>query len=224
MHNTILSMQDISKKYIQDNKEVIVLNAINTTFAQKKSYAITGKSGAGKSTLMHVLAGINKPSSGTVLCNNISIYDLPDSDHAQFLNKSIGLVFQSSYLLRELSVVENVLLPGLIGGYHKQDCYKRAHFLLKTVELFHKKENKIGELSGGQQQRVAIARALFNEPLFLIADEPTSNLDTATSKAIIDLLLSCQQEWGMGIIISSHDAYIAEKMDIVYTLHEGKLV
>jgi lipoprotein-releasing system ATP-binding protein len=173
---------------------------------------------------MHILAGLDKPSSGIVLFDTISIYDLSDYDHAQFLNTTIGLVFQSSYLLRELSALENIMLPGLIKGQSKGDCYQRAAFLLQKVELFHKKESKIGELSGGQQQRIAIARALFNEPKFLIADEPTSNLDTTTGKGIIDLLLFCQQEWGMGIVISSHDAYIAEKMDIVYTLHEGRLI
>jgi ABC-type lipoprotein export system ATPase subunit len=158
-----------------------------------------------------------------VLFNNVSLQTFSPPQMSHFLNTSIGLVFQSPHLLRELSVIENIILPGLINGQSKYNCEKRALELLKKVDVIQKKDSKIGELSGGQQQRVAIARALFNEPAFLIADEPTGNLDLATGKTIIDLLLACQQEWGMGIIISSHDEYVTEKMDEVYNLHEGKL-
>ena len=111
----------------------------------------------------------------------------------------------------------------MIQGRSHNDCENKAIKLLKKIELLDKKNSKIGELSGGQQQRVAIARALFNDPAFLIADEPTGNLDLATGKNIIDLLLSCQEEWGMGIIVSSHDEYVAEKMNETYELHEGIL-
>lgn len=223
MHKATLVTQEISKKFIQGSQEITVLDTINSTFLPEKSYAITGISGAGKSTFMHIIAGLDTPSSGSVLFNNINIHALFAADRAHFLNKSIGLVFQSSHLLKELSVLENIILPGLISGLKKSDCEVRAEQLLKKVELLHKKDSPIGELSGGQQQRIAIARALFNQPAFLIADEPTGNLDLATGKAIIDLLISCQQEWGMGIIVSSHDEYVAEKMDVVYTLDQGKL-
>ncbi|HLC07368.1 MAG TPA: ABC transporter ATP-binding protein [Candidatus Babeliales bacterium] len=223
MQKATLTIQGISKKFIQGREEVIVLSNIDSLFMQEKSYAITGISGSGKSTLMHIIAGLDTPTTGTVLFNNISLHTLAAPDLSHFLNKSIGLVFQSPHLLKELSVIENVMLPGLISGCKQIDCEKRAEQLLKKVELLHKKNSKIGELSGGQQQRVAIARALFNEPAFLIADEPTGNLDLATGKTIIDLLLSCRQ-WGMGIIVSSHDDYVAEKMDVVYTLDQGGLI
>jgi len=224
MQKATLSTQEISKKFVQGNEEITVLNTIDSIFSQEKSYAITGISGSGKSTFIHIIAGLDTPTTGTVLFNDIAIHTLSEKDLSQFLNQSIGLVFQSSHLLRELSVIENIILPGLINGLKKNDCEKRAEQLLKKVELFHKKDSKPGELSGGQQQRVAIARALFNEPAFLIADEPTGNLDLETGKTIVDLLLSCQQEWGMGIIVSSHDAYVTEKMDDVYTLNEGRLI
>lgn len=223
MRNATLATECISKKFMQGKQEIIVLNNIDSMFVQEKSYAITGISGSGKSTFIHIIAGLDSPTTGNILYNNVSLQTLTAAELAQFLNKSIGLVFQSPHLIRELSVIENIILPGLIGGRTRTDCEKKAINLLHKVGLSEKKDSKIGELSGGQQQRVAIARALFNEPAFLIADEPTGNLDLATGKTIVDLLLSCQQEWGMGLIISSHDDYVAEKMDEIYTLSEGKL-
>lgn len=224
MHKAILKTQDLSKKFIQGTNEIVVLKDINTFFTQEKTYAITGISGSGKSTLIHILAGLDTPTTGTVLFNDTIINTFSSSQRSHFLNQSIGLVFQSPYLLRELSIVENVLLPGLISGKTKSNCLARAEKLLKKIDLFHKKDSKPGELSGGQQQRVAIARALFNQPEFLIADEPTGNLDIETGNSIIQLLLSCHQEWGMGIILSSHDDYVTQKMDEVYTLHKGILL
>lgn len=223
MQKSTLATQGISKKFMQGNEEIIVLNNIDSMFMQEKSYAITGISGSGKSTLIHIIAGLDTPTNGLVLFNNLSLQTLSPAQLAQFLNKSIGLVFQSPHLLRELSTIENIMLPGLISGRTKTDCEKRAIELLQRVELLQKKDSKVGELSGGQQQRIAIARALFNEPAFLIADEPTGNLDLATGKTIVDLLLSCCQEWGMGIIVSSHDDYVAEKMDETYKLSQGSL-
>ncbi len=218
-----LITEKISQQFRQGNNEVIVLNNIDTLFMQEKSYAITGISGSGKSTLIHIIAGLDKPAGGRVLFNDVDLYELSPKELSLFLNRSIGLVFQSPHLMRELSVIENVILPGLIANRTKNDCEQRAEQLLAKVGLSGKEQFKPGELSGGQQQRVAIARALFNEPAFLIADEPTGNLDKATGVAIIDLLLSCRQEWGMGIIISSHDEYVAERMDEIYVLSEGKL-
>jgi lipoprotein-releasing system ATP-binding protein len=223
MKQAIIETKQITKKFKQGNEEIIVLHNINSTFIQHKNYAITGISGSGKSTFIHIIAGLDTPTAGAVLFNGVCLQTFNLSELAHFLNKSIGLVFQSPHLLRELSVIENIILPGLISGKTKNNCEKQALELLKKVNLIHKKNSKIGELSGGQQQRVAIARALFNEPAFLIADEPTGNLDLTTGKTIIDLLLACQQEWGMGIIISSHDEYVTEKMDAVYNLHEGDL-
>jgi lipoprotein-releasing system ATP-binding protein len=224
MQKSTLAMQGISQNFIQGHENIIVLDNIDAIFMQEKSYAITGISGSGKSTFMHILAGLETPTSGTVLFNNKALNSLSASAHSHFLNTSIGLVFQSSHLLGELSVLENVILPGLINGKTKDECQQRAQELLKKVGIFEKKDSKPGELSGGQQQRVAIARALFNQPAFLIADEPTGNLDLATGKAIIDLLLSCHHEWGMGIIISSHDDYVTERMDEVFVLSKGKLI
>jgi ABC-type lipoprotein export system ATPase subunit len=224
MDRAILATQKISKTFTQGTQEITVLKDMNCTFVQKKSYAITGISGSGKSTFIHILAGLDSPTTGTVLFNNHSLQTFSPAQREQFLNQSVGLVFQSPHLLKELSVIENIIIPGLINGRTRGDCEKKGIELLKKIELIAKKDSKIGELSGGQQQRVAIARALFNEPAFLIADEPTGNLDLATGKNIIDLLIACQEEWDMGIIISSHDEYVAEKMNEIYELSDGKLI
>lgn len=224
MEKATLATERISKKFMQGKEEIIVLNNIDSMFMQERSYAITGISGSGKSTFIHIIAGLDSPTTGTVLFNDLSLQTLTPSCLEQFLNKSIGLVFQSPHLIRELSVIENIMLPGLISGQKKNICEQKAIQLLQKIELSQKKDSKVGELSGGQQQRVAIARALFNKPVFLIADEPTGNLDLATGKTIVDLLLSCHQEWGMGLIVSSHDDYVAQKMDEVYRLSEGSLI
>jgi lipoprotein-releasing system ATP-binding protein len=223
MHHAILAAQNISKQFTQGNQQITVLKNITCRFEQNKSYAITGISGSGKSTLIHILAGLDTPTTGTILFNNNSLQLFSSAELKQFLNKSVGLVFQSPHLLKELSVIENIIIPGLINGCSRHHCEKKAIELLKKIELLNKKDSKIGELSGGQQQRIAIARALFNEPAFLIADEPTGNLDIATGKNIVDLMIACQKEWGMGIIISSHDEYVAEKMNEIYELKEGIL-
>ena len=223
MQNPLLIVQDISKVFIQGSEKITILENINATFSQKKSYAITGISGSGKSTLIHIIAGLDTPTIGKILFNDQDIQAFSPSQRSLFLNQSIGLVFQSPYLIRELSIFENVILPGLISGRSKHDCTQRADELLEKVGLLEKRMSKPGELSGGQQQRIAIARALFNEPDFLIADEPTGNLDIATGRTIIDLLLTCHHDLGMGLIISSHDEYVTERMDVVYELHQGIL-
>jgi lipoprotein-releasing system ATP-binding protein len=223
MNNATLIAQQINKNFMQGKTPISVLHNIDVTFVQGHTYAITGLSGAGKSTFIHIIAGLDTPTTGSVLFNNTAIQKLPADERAHFLNKSIGLVFQSPHLMGELSVIENVMLPGLIAGHKKSDCAHKALELLHKVGLAQKADSKPGELSGGQQQRVAIARALINDPLFLLADEPTGNLDHTTGIAIIDLLVVCQRTWGMGIIVSSHDAYVAQAMEHVYELADGTL-
>lgn len=222
MHAT-LTLNNISKDFKQGNQTITVLNNIDISFMQGKTYAITGLSGSGKSTLIHIIAGIDSPSSGKVTFNTTILNTLSGKRLSQHLNNSVGLVFQSPHLIKELSVLENVMLPGMIGNYEKNKLNSKAHALLEQVGLADKINEAPRTLSGGQQQRAALARALINNPAFLIADEPTGNLDLATGETIINLLLTCQKEWGMGIIISSHDNYVTQKMHEIYELVDGKL-
>lgn len=223
MNKKTLVAHEVSKSFRQAGGEFQVLNAVNVTFDQGNTYAITGVSGSGKSTLLHILAGLDAPSQGAVLLDTISFADMADDQLMQVRNQQLGLVFQQPYLIKELSVIENIMMPQLVGGKTYEQAHPHAAALLQRVGLAEKSEALPASLSGGQQQRIAIIRALSNKPLFLLADEPTGNLDEKTGAAIVDFLIECQQEWGMGMIISSHDPYLAQKMGTVYTLHNGKL-
>ncbi len=224
MKTSTLSLHSISKIFKQEKASLAVLNSINETFYQNKSYAITGASGVGKSTLLHIIAGIEQPTSGTVCFNNANLAFMPTNVKEQFFNQNIGLIFQLPYLINELTVLENVMLKGIIGKMPHEECKEEAYRLLKQLGLEAKANSFPQTLSGGQQQRVAIGRALLNKPTFLLADEPTGNLDEKTGYELVDLLVSYQQEHGMGLIISSHDSYIMQKMAIKLVLKDGFLI
>lgn len=214
----------VKKSYIQGASTVHVLNGIDATFQQGFSYAIHGVSGAGKSTILHLLSALDTPSSGTVQFNNRTLSTFSPSERSYFLNKEIGIVLQEPYLIAELTVLENIMLKGLLYGEDAEECKKKARALLDQLELCQTHEQRLPKtLSGGQQQRVSLARALFNKPLFLLADEPTANLDEETGYKIINLLVSLQTEWKMGIVVSTHSPYVAQQMDITYQLHAGLL-
>ncbi len=223
MQPSRIFVDDIKKSFGTKKNEQIVLQNVTCSFEQGQSYALTGVSGTGKSTLMHLLVGLDTPTAGTVFFNDRDMYLMSTQEHTHFLRKSVGLMFQLPYLIRELSVLENVMLPGLIVGTPQEECEKKANELLNQVGILEKADQKPGSLSGGQQQRAALARALCNEPAFLCADEPTGNLDERTGKQMVDLLVRLQTEWGMGLIISTHDTYVAQQMQHCYRLHNGTL-
>jgi len=200
-----------------------VLKGVDLTFEAGKRYAIIGVSGTGKSTLLHILAGLDNPTGGEILIAGKRLASFSKKEKQRFLSQNIGLVFQKPYLIRELSVEENVMMPALIAGAWKFKARKRAQELLNNVGLQSKEKENVCSLSGGEQQRVAVARAMMNKPSFLLADEPTGNLDHATGKKLVDLLCSCSKKWGMGLIVTSHDKYVAENMETIFQLHEGKV-
>ncbi len=219
-----LSARNLVKIYEQESTEIAVLKGVTTHFSQGNTYVIMGSSGAGKSTLLHLLAGLDEPTSGSVLFNDRPLSSMSEHEKNTWLNKSVGLLFQQPYLIKELSVLENVMLKGLIAGMPHAECAHKARVLLGKVGLVDKADSRTTALSGGQQARVALARALLMEPLFLLADEPTGNLDEHTAQVIIELLLECQQLWHMGLIISSHDAYVANRMQATLRLQNGLLL
>src|SRR3990167_4954196 len=208
-------LDSVSKAFTQGERTITVLDNLTYTFDAGRSYAITGASGSGKSTLMHILCGLDTPTDGLVYFDKLNINKFDVRQRSFFLNKNVGLVFQEPLLLTELSVIENVMLKGLIIGYEYAQAHAHALKLLEKVGLADKAHMHPRSLSGGQQQRVAILRALFNKPPFLLADEPTGNLDDIAGRVIVDLLCEYQREWGMGLIIASHDAQVAQAMDIV---------
>jgi lipoprotein-releasing system ATP-binding protein len=222
--NLILQAQGVSKKFVQGSAELWVLRDINYSFAQGTSYALMGASGSGKSTFMHILAGLDTTTDGSVSFDNKKVASLNAKERTDFLNKQIGLLFQSPYLIYELTVLENAMIKGLIAGMSHKDAAKKAERLLDMVGIADKAAYLPPQLSGGQQQRLALARALFNQPAFLLADEPTGNLDAHTATEIIALLQHIQQETGMGIIISTHDERVAGAMDKRLLIKDGTLI
>ena len=219
-----ITVKGVKKVFKQGAQELVVLHGIDVTFNQGTSYAITGVSGIGKSTFLQIVAGLDAPTEGAVYFGDKNIADFTPAEKSLFLNKTIGLVFQSPYLIPELSVLENIMVPGLIAEKPLERCKERARDLLQKLKIEDKADSFPNTLSGGQQQRAALARAIFNEPKFLLADEPTGNLDMQTGKTIVDLLLQLQKETGMGIIVSSHDQYVAQNMERVFKLQDGLLV
>lgn len=221
--STLLQAKNLTKTFISGHQKISVLENVSLSCTQGTTYAITGASGSGKSTLLHLLAGLDVADSGSVLFNDMDITHMNGEQKNHFLNKHIGLVFQQPYLIAELTVQENVMLPGMIAQKPEKENRERAAQLLEKVLLIDKRNALPKELSGGQQQRVALARALFNEPAFLLADEPTGSLDATTSAHILQLLFECQKMWQLGLIISTHDQKIAEATQTVYTLHAGNI-
>lgn len=219
-----ITLVDVHKFFTQGPVRLEVLKGVDKSFDRGKTYAITGVSGTGKSTLMHIIAGLDVPSSGSVSYNNRDSVSFADKEKELLLNGQMGLVFQESYLIDQLNVLENIMLKGLVQGVSTNDLRKQALELLERIGLQDKADEYPPALSGGQQQRVALLRALFNKPSFLIADEPTGNLDLHTGKEIIDLLVQWCTQWSMGLIISSHDQYVAQSMQTVLLLRDGKFV
>ncbi|MGC2310029.1 MAG: ATP-binding cassette domain-containing protein [Candidatus Babeliaceae bacterium] len=218
-----IGLENVTQTFIQGNTSLKVLQDITITFTQGLSYALTGISGSGKSTLLALLAGFEKPTQGQVLLNGHQINHFSEKKLQEVWLYQIGFLFQMPYLSSELTVLENVILKGLIAGKPLQECREKGMDLLKRVGLAEKADQAPTILSGGEQQRVALVRAVFLNPAFLIADEPTAHLDETTKMPLIALLREYQQEHAMGLILSSHDVHLVAQMDEIYELRAGSL-
>ncbi len=218
-----IRLDAISKTFSAIGNATSLFQDISITFKQGDSYAIIGPSGSGKTTLLHIIAGLVNPTKGAIFLDNHNLALMNNREREVFLNRTVGLLFQMPYLIKELTVLENVMLKGLVAGKSESSCKNEAIELLQIMELDEKMHEKPPVLSGGQQQRVALARALFEKPAFLLADEPTGDLDPRTAQGMIKLLLDCQKRWSMGIIVSTHDMHVASSMQRIYEL-ENRLL
>ncbi|MFD0895789.1 ABC transporter ATP-binding protein [Luteolibacter ambystomatis] len=216
----MIETRNLHRSYVLGKKLVEVLHGIDLTIARGEKVFLCGPSGAGKSTLLYTLAGLERPEEGSVHIDGQDLYKLGDREQARFRNARIGYVFQNYHLLPELTALENVLVPGLLG---KKDRTAAAMEALERVGLANRADHLPAELSGGEQQRVAIARAIVNEPKVLFADEPTGNLDSANSKQIMDILLNLATEHGVTLVVVTHDETIAENGDRKLIIRDGKI-
>ena len=214
-----LLVKNVTKNFVTG---ISVLKNITFTFETKKTYAITGASGSGKSTLLHIIGGLDYPTSGDVLLNNQIISSQKEKN--SILNEKIGFVFQFHYLIKELTVLENISLMAKIKGKSVQEAKQESLALIKIIGLEDKKNAYPTTLSGGEQQRISILRALINKPKFILADEPTGNLDRKNVDCVIDLLLKGVPEWGLGLILCTHDKSVWERMDMIFELRNGKFI
>lgn len=211
----------LTRSYQLGNNQVAVLNDINLSIAKGEKVFLCGPSGAGKTTLLYTLAGLERPQEGQVIIDGTDLYSLSRSAQARFRNQRMGYIFQNYHLLPELTALENVMVPGAIGGLDQRDAAKAA---LERVGLHHRLDHLPTELSGGEQQRVAIARAIVHQPDLLFADEPTGNLDSRNSAAIMQLLLELVQENKSTLVVVTHDPSLANQGDRLLTLQDGRLV
>lgn len=205
------------------SEELHVLEGIDLDIEQGEMVAIVGASGVGKSTFLHIIGGLDRPTSGKVLYGDLDVFGLNNDRIAQFRNERVGFVFQFHHLLPEFSALENVMMPALIRRMGREDAVRTAADMLKEVGLGSRLHHRPGELSGGEQQRVAVARALMLHPDVVLADEPTGNLDAHTGEAVHQLLQDINKQKGVTFVIVTHNDKLAIRADRVLRMTEGKL-
>ena len=220
----IIRAHNLNKTYHKSRQQITVLHDINLEIRQGEIVAITGASGSGKSTLLHLLAGLDRPTSGQVIVNNQDLSKMSDKQLSQFRNKTIGFIFQSFYLHPFLTLEKNVEVPAMFLKMKRDQRTTQVTQLLKRVGLADWAKHFPKELSGGQIQRAAIARALVNSPSIIFADEPTGNLDSVNSDLVLDLLKQIRQDLGTTIVIVTHNPEIVAKVDRHIMLKDGMIL
>ncbi|MFN8291507.1 MAG: ABC transporter ATP-binding protein [Chitinophagaceae bacterium] len=216
----MITGKNIYKRY----GNVEVLKGVNIEINRGEVVSIVGPSGSGKSTLLHILGTLDKADMGEVVMNNTTVTGMPAKKLAAFRNKHIGFVFQFHHLLPEFTALENVCIPGWLGGQKKSDVKAGAEKLLSLLGLSDRLDNKPNQLSGGEQQRVAVARALINKPDVVFADEPSGNLDTANARELHQLFFDLRDKFSQTFLIVTHNEELARLSDRVLHMKDGKIV
>jgi lipoprotein-releasing system ATP-binding protein len=220
----VLEAVDLAKVYRGgDGGDITVLNGVNLQVAQGDMIAVVGASGAGKSTLLHLLGALDQPTRGSVRIAGEALTDRSDDELSKLRNASVGFVFQFHHLLREFTALENVMMPLRIAGWDDDRARHRAADLLDRVGLGGRTQHKPAELSGGEQQRTAVARALAIDPVVLLADEPSGNLDHGNSERLHDLLVGLARDLEIAMVIATHNRSLASRADRTLLLEDGRL-
>ena len=218
----VLEIKELTKKYGQGESEVMALNHVSFSVEKGEFVAIIGASGSGKSTLMNMIGGIDHPTSGSVIIEGNDITSMNEDELAIFRRRNLGIIYQFYNLIPTLTSEENIALPWKLDG--RKENKKRLAEILQILGLEKRAKHLPGQMSGGQQQRVSIGRALINEPAFILADEPTGNLDSKTSRDIMDILKLANQKYNQTILLVTHDEKIALQADRIITIGDGKVV
>ena len=220
-----IQLDRVSRHYTMGETSVRAVNELSLSVANNEFLALLGSSGSGKSTLLNLIAGLDRPTSGTIFAHGQNIASLSSLDLARYRCNTIGMIFQSFNLLPRMTLEENIELPLRLAEVDRSERPARVREALERVRLTHRLGHRPTELSGGEQQRVAIARALVNRPKILLADEPTGNLDSATGEAILTLLRELQSQLGMTIVMVTHERPLAEAFaDRLAIMGDGKLL
>ena len=223
MSDELIRTEALCRSFPMGDGWIEVLRGIDLSIRRRERLAILGNSGVGKSTLLHLLGTLDRPSSGRVLFEDEDLFERDAVGLARFRNESLGFIFQFHHLLPEFDALENVMMPGLIGGRSFGEMRQRARRLLGEVGLEHRVSHAVGKLSGGERQRVAVARALVLEPALLLADEPTGNLDPKTADQVLELLLEMNRQHGTALVIVTHSPEIAARSERQVVLADGYL-
>jgi len=221
--DVVLECRSVVRRFREGDSTLEVLSGVDLVVRSAERLAIIGASGSGKTTLLQIMGGLDEPSGGNVLVNGQTIASIDEAAKGALRNQYIGFVYQFHHLLPEFTAVENVAMPLMIRRVKKDDAIAQAGELLDRVGLGERLDHKPGELSGGERQRAAVARALITRPKLVLADEPTGNLDAGNGEHVLRLMLELNEEMQTSLIVVTHDHSIAEQMDRVLVLEDGRL-
>lgn len=222
---TTIQLEHVSRQYTMGEATIQAVNDVSLSIARNEFLALLGSSGSGKSTLLNLIAGLDRPTSGSIMAQGQNLAGLTSLELARYRCNTIGMIFQSFNLLPRMTLEENIELPLRLAEVPREERPGRVREALERVQLTHRLGHRPMQLSGGEQQRVAIARALVNRPKILLADEPTGNLDSTTGEAILSLLREVQQQMGMTIVMVTHERPLAERYaDRLAIMGDGKLL
>lgn len=223
MSGPLIELKDISKSFGKGDARVEVLNNIDLSLEAGDMVAMLGASGAGKSTMLHIMGGLDRPTSGKVFYKGDDIYSMGNGQLSTFRNRELGFVFQSHHLLPEFTALENVMMPSMIAGRNRAEAREKSLSILDKVGLSHRWHHKSGELSGGEQQRVAVARSLVMNPAIILADEPTGNLDSRTGDEVFELMMELNRNMGITLVMVTHNERLAARLGRKIVVKDGRL-
>ena len=220
----ILELRTVDKSFGEGDAKLEVLKSVDLKLASGEMVALLGSSGAGKSTMLHIMGGLDRPTSGKVIFDGSDIYEMNMTELSIFRNRDLGFVFQAHHLLPEFTALENVMMPPLIAKVNKEEAREKALDLLSRVGLSKRGHHKSGELSGGEQQRVAVARAMVMHPKLLLADEPTGNLDSKTGDDVFEIIMELNKYIGTSFVMVTHNEMLASRTGRQIVVQDGRLV